>query len=259
MPTAEKSRTIEQAKEWYAKSSGVVFTDYKGLKVKELQELRANLRSKGGELHVLKNTLFRIAAGDYTAKLPADLHNGTTAFTFVYENEAAVSKALLDYAKSSKKLIVKGGFFGGKAFTATEVQALSELPSKEVLISMVIGLIASPISNLVGTIEALYADPIRTIGAVADKVAEGSPAPAPAVEAAPVAEAAPAAEASAPEASAPEAAAPVEEPPAESNSPAAEAALGAEATPVAEAAPAAEETPETPEPAAAEPETTENA
>jgi len=248
MPTAEKSRTIEQAKEWYSKSSGVVFTDYKGLKVKELQELRANLRSKGGELHVLKNTLFRIAAGDDTAKIPADLHNGTTAFTFVYENEAEVSKALLDYAKTSKRLIVKGGFFGGKAFNATEVQALSELPPKDVLISMVIGLIASPISNLIGTVEALYADPIRTIGAVADKVAESNPVPAPAAVAAPAAEASPVAEAApvAEEALAVEAAA-AEETPAESNSPA------------AEAAPAAEEAPETPEPAAAEPETTENA
>jgi len=183
MPTAEKSRTIEQAKEWYAKSSGIVFTDYKGLKVKELQELRANLRSKGGEIHVLKNTLFRIAAGDDVAKLPADLHNGTTAFTFVFENESEVAKALLDYAKTSKKLVVKGAFFGGKAFTAPEVQTLSELPPKDVLISMVIGLIAAPISNLVGTIEALYADPIRTIGAVADKVAEGSPLPEPTAEA----------------------------------------------------------------------------
>ncbi len=222
MPTAEKSRTIEQAKDWYAKASGIVFTDYKGLKVKELQELRANLRSKGGELHVLKNTLFRIAAGEDSAKLPADLHNGTTAFTFVFENEAEVSKALLDYAKTSKKLIVKGGFFGGKAFNAAEVQALSELPPKDVLISMVIGLIASPISNLIGTVEALYADPIRVIGAVADKVAEGSPIPTPTAEAAPEVE--------------PTAA--VEETSTESNSPEAEAS---------------------PEPDAAASETTENA
>jgi len=177
MPTATKERTIEQAKEWYSKSSGVVFTDYRGLKVKELQELRSNLRLKGGELHVLKNTLFRIAAGDDTAKLPADLHNGTTAFAFVYSNEAEVAKALLDYARTSKKLVIKGGFFGGKAYTTKEVEALSELPPRDVLISQVIGLIASPLSNLVATIEALYADPIRVIGAVADKVAEGSPPP----------------------------------------------------------------------------------
>jgi len=207
MPTAAKERTIEQAKEWYAKSSGIVFTDYRGLKVKELQELRKNLREKGAELHVLKNTLFRIAAGDDTAKLPADLHNGTTAFTFVFENEAQVAKALLDYAKSSKKLVVKGGFFGGKAFTSKEVEALAELPPKDVLISQVIGLIASPVSNLIGVIEALYADPIRVIGAVADKVAEGSPVPTPAAV----------------EPTSAEEPAVVAEAPAESNSPEAEA------------------------------------
>jgi large subunit ribosomal protein L10 len=242
MPTADKARTIEQAKEWYSKSVGVVFTDYSGLKVKQLQELRRTLRSKGGDFHVLKNTLFRIAAGDDVANIPAELHNGTTAVTFVYENEAEVSKALLDYAKSSKVLKVKGGYFG-KAFTAKDVEALSELPSRDVLIAQVIGAIAAPLSGLVGTIEALYADPIRVIGAVADKVAEGDPLPeakaeeAPAAEAAPV-EAAPAAEAEAPaetpaeetpaaevpaeaaaeEAPAAEAEAPAEEPAADTNS-----------------------------------------
>jgi len=174
---------IEQAKEWYSKSSGVVFTDYRGLKVKELQQLRADLRKKGGELHVLKNTLFRIATGeDVTASLPTELHNGTTAFAFVYENEPDVAKALLDYARTSKKLVVKGGFFGGKSLTAKDVETLSELPPKDVLIAQVIGAIAAPLSNLVGTVEALYADPIRVIGAVADKVAEGSPLPEPTAE-----------------------------------------------------------------------------
>ncbi len=222
MPTAEKSRTIEQAKEWYSKSVGVVFTDYSGLKVKQMQELRRNLRSKGGEIHVLKNTLFRIAAGDDVENMPSELHNGTTAITFVFENEAECAKVLLDYAKSSKVLKVKGGYFG-KAFTAKEVEALSELPPRDVLIAQVIGAIAAPLSNLVGTIEALYADPIRVIGAVSDKVAEGSPVPeAKAEEAAPVAEEAPAAEAETPAETpaeeTPAAEAPAEEPAPDANS-----------------------------------------
>ena len=179
MPTAQKAETIEQAKEWYSKASGVVFTDYRGLKNKEIASLRSDLRKKGGELHVIKNTLFRKAVGDDTAGvLPADLHNGTTAFAFVYENESDVAKALLDYAKSSKKLVVKGGLFGGKPLDAKDVQALSELPPRDVLIAQVIGAVAAPLSNLVGVVEALYADPIRVIGAVADKVGEGAPASA---------------------------------------------------------------------------------
>ncbi len=229
MPTAEKARTIEQAKEWYSKSVGVVFADYRGLQVKELQALRADLRKKGAEIHVLKNTLFRIAAGEDTAKFPAELHNGTTAFAFVYANEADVAKALLDYAKSSKKLVVKGGFFGGKALSDKEVQALSELPPRDVLIAQVIGTIAAPLTGLIGTIEALYAGPIQTIGAVADKFGEAVPEAAPVVEAPakaeePVATAAP--EEAAPEAPAVEAA---EAPAAEPEAP-------------AEEAPAAEET-----------------
>lgn len=193
MPTAQKAQTIEQAKEWYAKASGVVFTDYRGLKVKELQALRRDLRKKGAEIHVLKNTLFRIAAGDAAATLPDEFHNGPTAVAFIFENEPDCAKVLVDFATSSKKLVVKGGFFGGKAMSAKEVEQLSKLPPRDVLIAQVIGAVAAPLSNLVGVVEALYADPIRVIGAVADKVAEGSPLPvaeapaaeAPAVEAAP--------------------------------------------------------------------------
>lgn len=172
MPTAEKAQVIEQAKEWYSKSQGVIFADYRGLTVKEMQQLRKTLRSKGGEVHVIKNTLFRIAAGEDVNSVPAEFHNGTTAYAYIFEDEAGCAKTLLDFAKSSKKLVVKGGFFGGKAFTSAEVIALSELPPRDVLISQVIGAIAAPLSNLVGTVEALYADPIRVIGAVADKKAE---------------------------------------------------------------------------------------
>jgi large subunit ribosomal protein L10 len=173
MPTAEKAQTIEQAREWYSNAQGVVFADYRGLSVKDLQTLRRDLRTKGAELHVIKNTLFRIAVGDDINNVPTEFHNGTTAFAFVYENEPEVAKALVDYARTSKKLIVKGGLFGGKPFTDKDVQALSELPPRDVLIAQVIGAVAAPLTNLVGVVEALYADPIRVIGAVADKVAEG--------------------------------------------------------------------------------------
>jgi large subunit ribosomal protein L10 len=178
MPTAQKERTIEQAKDWYSRSVGVVFTDYRGLKVKDMQELRSRLKAKGGEIHVLKNTLFRVAAGEDTAKIPEDLHNGPTAIAFLYENESEGAKALLDYAKINKNLTVKGGFFGGRAFDAKQVEALSELPPRDQLIAQLIGVVAAPLSNLASVIEALYADPIRVIGAVADKVAKDSPAPA---------------------------------------------------------------------------------
>lgn len=241
MPTAEKARTIEGAKEWYAKSVGLVFTDYRGLKVKQMQELRQNLAAKGGDLHVLKNTLFRVAVGDDIAKLPDELHNGPTAVAFVFENESECAKALFDYAKTNKNLKIKGGFFNGQSFDAAGVEKLSKLPPREVLIAQVIGTIVAPLTQLVGVVEALYADPIRTIGAVADKVAEGSPQPAAKVEA-PAAE--PVAEAEA-EAAAPEAAVEAEAAPTEESAP--EAAPEADAAPTPEAEEAPAETPAAPE------------
>ena len=234
MPTAEKARTIEGAKEWYTKSVGLVFTDYRGLKVKEMQELRRNLVAKGGELHVLKNTLFRVAVGDDMAKLPNELHNGPTAVAFVFENESECAKALFDYAKTNKNLKIKGGFFNGQSFDASGVERLSKLPPRDVLIAQVIGTIVAPLTNLVSVIEALYADPIRTIGAVADKVAESSPAPAAKAEA-PAPE--PAAEPAADE--------PVVEAQAEESAP--EAAPEADAAPTPEAEEAPAETPPAPE------------
>lgn len=176
MPTAQKEKSIEQTREWFEKATGVVFADYRGLSVKEMQTLRSDLRKKGGEIHVVKNTLFRQAAGNVADVVPAEFHNGTTAYAFIFESESDVAKALLDFAKSSKKLTVKGGYFGGKSYDAKGVEALSTLPPKEVLVSQIIGLIASPLVDLAGVIEALYADPIRVIGAVSDKLNEGGSA-----------------------------------------------------------------------------------
>lgn len=199
MPTAEKARIIEATRELYARSAGVLFAEYRGLKVKDLQALRSELRAKGGDIHVVKNTLFKIAAGDDAKNLPEELTSGPTAIAFIYENEPDCAKALIQFGTTNKKLVVKGGFIAGKAYTAEQVESLSKLPPKDVLIAQVIGAIAAPLTNLVGVIEALYADPIRTIGAVADKVAEGSPLPEPASEPAPEAPAEAPAEAPTPD------------------------------------------------------------
>lgn len=173
MPTAKKAETIETTRERYERSVGVIFTEYRGLKVKQMQDLRSKLREKGGDIHVVKNTLFRIAAGEHGKDLPENIGSGPTAIAFIYENEAECAKSLVDFATANKAFVVKGGLFGGKTFDGKQVEALSKLPPRDVLISQVIGAVVAPLSSLVGTIEALYADPIRVIGAVADKVGEG--------------------------------------------------------------------------------------
>ncbi|MBV6489919.1 MAG: 50S ribosomal protein L10 [Fimbriimonadaceae bacterium] len=231
MPTAEKQRTIEEVGELYSKSAGLLFTDYRGLKVRELQELRSKLKDAGGEIHVVKNTLLRLGVGEVMNELPLEYHSGPTAVAFVFENESACAKVLVDFAKTHKAFEVKGGYISGKSFDAKAVEFLSKLPSREELIAQVVGLVAAPLSQLVGVVEAIYAQPIRTVYAAADKLMEGQPSPA----------AEPQAEASGPEPDAPaaESETPVRDSPAEPG-PASEPAPVAEVeenTPVAEASP----------------------
>jgi large subunit ribosomal protein L10 len=170
MPTAEKEKAVQQARDWAEKSVGMVFTDYRGLKVKEMQQLRTQLRAKGGELHVVKNTLFRLAAPDVAGKLPAEMHNGPTAIAYFHRNESECAKVLFDYAVSSKTLVLKGGFINGALMDAKAIEALAKLPSRDVLIAQVIGAISAPLTQLVGVVDALLAQPVRTIYAVAEKL-----------------------------------------------------------------------------------------
>lgn len=190
MPTAQKANVIEQTTEKYRKSAGVLFTEYRGLKVHQIQDLRKQLKAKGGDFSVVKNTLFKIAAGDDAANMPEEMTSGPTAIAFLYSNEAECAKVLADFVKANKALVIKGGFIAGSVYTDKQVDALAKLPPKEVLIAQVIGAVAAPLTSLVGTIEALYAQPIRTIYAAADKLGAGdAPAAAKAEEpeAAPVA------------------------------------------------------------------------
>jgi len=174
MPTAQKANVIEETKEMYTRSKGVVITDYRGLKVKEMQQLRKDLGAKGGEIHVIKNTLFRRAIGEHADTMTNEMKDGPSAIAFFYDNETECAKVLLEFVRTSKKLAIKGGIFDGKAMDAAQVESFSRLPSKSVLLSQIIGLIEAPIANIIGCVEAIYAEPIHTIAAVADKAQEGA-------------------------------------------------------------------------------------
>jgi len=192
MPTAAKAQVIDQTKEKFEQATGVFLTEYRGLTVQDMQNLRASLREKGGELKVIKNTLFRKALGETADALTEELGSGPTAFAFVYENETDCAKILVDYTKTNKSFVVKGGLLNGKIMDAKAVESFSKLPPRDQLIAMVIGAVAAPLSTLVGTVEAIYAQPIRVIGAVADKVAEGGgPVAAESAPSAPASEEAP--------------------------------------------------------------------
>jgi len=231
---------VDEVRERLSSSSAVLLTEYRGLKVGEIAELRRSLRTAGGDYKVYKNTLVRLAVRDLELEGLEELLVGPTALAFVEGDAAAVAKALRDYGRTNPNLVLKGGVLGTKALTADEARALAELPSREVLLARLAGGLAAPLQQLAGLLQALPRNMAYGLKALIDQGgAPGAPAAAPADEA-PAAEEAPAEEAPAAEAAAEEA-------------PAAEASETEAEAPVAEAseteaeAPADAETTETAE------------
>ncbi len=176
MPNARKELQISELREIMASSKGAVLTDYRGLTVAEITNLRRKLRDQNAEYHIVKNTLFKIALGDQLTPGLEELLVGPTAIAFFKDEFTAPTKTVLDFVRDSKKqeVLVKGGFFEGKLYNPEQVTAISKLPSREQLIANVVGSINAPISEFVGTLDGILSSFVRTIQAIADQKAEGA-------------------------------------------------------------------------------------
>ena len=226
-PRPEKVAVVDEVRAKLEESSAAVLTEYRGLNVSATADLRRALRDAGGEYKIYKNTLVRIAAREMGLEID-DLLTGPTAIAFVSGDAVAVAKALQDFAKTNPALIVKGGLLGDQVLSEGDVKALADLEPREVLLAKFAGLLAAPLQQFAGLLEALPRNFAYGLKAPIDQGgAPGAPAdaPAPAAEEAPAAE--PEAEVAAPEA---EADAPADE------TPDAEAPAAADETPEAEAA-----------------------
>jgi len=146
--------------------------DYRGLSVREITDLRKQLRQSGAELHVVKNTLYRIACGDTMPDTLEPHLNGMTAIAFVMGDEAAAAKALSDYIKQARKAEVKALMLGQQVYPAEMVDALAKLPPREVMLAQFLGALQAPLTGLVGTLSEIIGQFVRTLQAVADKKAE---------------------------------------------------------------------------------------
>lgn len=169
MPTAEKEQTVAEIKEKLAGANAVILTDYRGLTVKEMQALRAKLRDVGGEVKVYKNTLTELALRELALPDLDDMLQGPTLFTFAAGDPVAPAKALMDFAKDHKQLEVKGGFVDRKVVGADSVKALASLPPREVLVAQLLGLLNTPISNLMRVMNGPSAALARALAAIAEQ------------------------------------------------------------------------------------------
>lgn len=178
-PRAEKVAVVDEVREHFDSSSAAILTEYRGLKVKDLADLRRTLRPSGGDYKIYKNTLVTLAAREAGLADLEPLLKGPTAIAFVKGDAAGVAKALRDYARTNPLLVIKGGVLGDKIIGAPETTALAELPSREVLLAQLAGAIAAPMQQLAGLLQALPRNLAYGLSALRDKKeSEGGAAPA---------------------------------------------------------------------------------
>ena len=177
MPNAQKIQTVADLREVVAQSNGAILTEYRGLTVAEISELRKRLRAVNGEYHVVKNTLFKLVAGDTLTPELENLLAGPTAIVFSKGDVVASTKTTLDFLskeiRNRPEIMVKGGWIDGKIYSVEQVTALSKLPGRDQLIAQVVGTIQAPLSEFVGTLDNIISEFVRTIQAIADKQGGG--------------------------------------------------------------------------------------
>lgn len=151
---SEKEAVISEVTSLAAKAQTLVMAEYRGITVADMTKLRTEARSKGVSLSVLKNTLARRAVAGSAFEVVGDQMTGPLIYGFS-EDAVAAAKVVADFAKTNDKLVIRGGAFGGKALDVDGVKQLANIPSKEVLLSQLLGLMQSPISRTARVLAAL--------------------------------------------------------------------------------------------------------
>jgi len=174
-PRAEKVAVVDEVRQRLDESDAVILTEYRGLTVKDLAGLRRSLRTNGGDYKIFKNTLVRLAAKQSGLEELDDLLTGPTAITFISGDAAAVAKSLRDYSRTNPLLVIKGGLLGEKVISARETAALADLPSREVLLARLAGLMAAPLQQFASLMQALPRNLAYGLVALRDQRADGEP------------------------------------------------------------------------------------
>ncbi|MGH2880819.1 MAG: 50S ribosomal protein L10 [Solirubrobacteraceae bacterium] len=189
MNREQKAATIEAIAAEIDAAEAVFAVDYRGISVPQAAELRTKLREAETSFTVVKNSLTERAADQVGAESLKPLLSGPTALAFVRGDAAMAAKAIADYARATQLLPFKGGLLNGEPLEADQIRAISRLPAREVLYGQLVGIVASPISGLVRTLNALVGGLAVALGQVQAKKESGEipGGDAPAAPAAPAA------------------------------------------------------------------------
>jgi large subunit ribosomal protein L10 len=181
-PRPEKVAVVEEVRQRLASANASVVTEYRGLTVAQLAELRKNLAAVG-DYKIYKNTLVRLAVAGSEHEGLTELLTGPTAIAFVNGEISAAAKTLRDFARTYPALIVKGGLFDGSPISNQDFGRLADLPSRDVLLARFAGALAAPLQQLAGLLQALPRNLAYGLSAL---IEERGGVPAPAEAAAPI-------------------------------------------------------------------------
>jgi large subunit ribosomal protein L10 len=168
MPTARKETAVGELAKKLAGATNLFLTDYQGLTVSEITRLRGELRKDGNTYSVVKNTLFRIAAGDLAAQLERFLA-GPTGIVFAGADPVAPAKALKTFSDTVKRVAVKAAYIDGQVVDAQQVDKLAKLPPKIDLITSLVGTLANPLRGLVTVLSGNQRGLVRVLDAIREQ------------------------------------------------------------------------------------------
>lgn len=174
MARPEKEAIVAELKEKLEQSKAAILTDYRGLNVAAMTELRRLMREQGLEYRVVKNTLTRFAAQELGLDNLEPYLEGPTAIAFSFEDPVAPAKVIMDFAKEHKQLEVKAGLLRGKVIQPEGVKELADLPPREVLLAQVLGGLQAPIAGLVGVLNGAPRNLVYVLEAIRKQKEEAS-------------------------------------------------------------------------------------
>ena len=178
MPTPEKVQAVADIREALEGAEAVFLTEYRGLSVKAVQELRRSLRESGADYKVVKMTLAKLAAGDAGFEGLDDYLAGPTALAFAKSDPVATAKALKDFSKANKVFVLKAGFLSGNILSPEEVSRLAEIEPRDVLLAMFAGAAKAPLYQAAGMFASFTRDAASMFDQLVTKKESGEFAPA---------------------------------------------------------------------------------
>jgi large subunit ribosomal protein L10 len=168
-PKPKKIETVHDLAERVSRARGIFFTNFKGLTVAEITDLRRQCYNAKVDYLVCKNTFSRMVLRDKGYGDALKHLQGPTALAFGYDDPAVAAKILYDFAAKNEKLVLKGGVFEGKAVTAKDIQAIKDLPSRDQALSMVIAAIFGPVQGFYNVTNAVLRDFVSVIDQIIEK------------------------------------------------------------------------------------------